>query len=90
MRPFKTVSQDFLLSGHDFDREKVGNDQDRTKNFCFEGQNFTNLARATKEISRKKELFFNWKVKLVRKNMPKLFRKFAFGENGEYLAEAAQ
>ena len=74
----------------DFDKQKVENDQDRTWNFCSEGQNLTNLARATKEISRKIELFFKLKVKLERKNMPKLFRKFAFSEYGEYLIEAAQ
>ena len=45
---------------------------------------------AAKENSRKIELFFKLKLKLGRKNMPKLFRKFAFGENGEYLIEAAQ
>ena len=90
MRPFETASQDFRISTIDFAKQKVENDRDRTQNSCFAGQNLTNLARAAKEISRKIEVFFKWRVKLARKNMPKLFRKFAFGENGEYLIEAAQ
>ena len=65
-------------------------DEDRTQDSCFGSQNLTNMAAAPKEISRKMELFFKQYLKLGRKNMPKLFRKFVFGENGEYLIKDAQ
>ena len=88
--PSFTESQGFLLLATIFHKQKVEIDENRTQDSCLEGQNLTNLAMAAKWIPRKFELFFKWKVKLRRKNMPKLFRKFAFGKNGEYLIKDAQ